>query len=124
MMKKMANYFSKVVDGNETASAKRVVTLLIALHFIVSSFATLIVTFYVIFYIPKGQVDEKLLSMLREILRWDFWIIIAGLGFITTEGFTTMMIEKAKQPDFPYCTTTTSTTLPPVPPAIPENEQE
>ena len=126
-MKQMVNYFSKIVDGGDTASSKRLVTLLIALHFIVSSFATLIVAIYVIFHVPKGQVDEKLLNLLREILQYDFYIILSGLGFITMEGFTQVMIERAKLNwpggSTPVATTTT-TTKPYVPPSTPENEQE
>lgn len=127
MIKQMTHYFSRIVDGSDTSSSKRLVTLLIALHFIISSFATLIVAIYVIFHVPKGQVDEKLLNLLREILQYDFYIILSGLGFITMEGFTQVMVERAKLPlsVTPLASTTTTTTCPPpVPPSTPENEQE
>lgn len=98
----MTNYFRKLISSNDTASSKRFVTLVIAAHFIVASFVILFFTFYVILYMPKGKIEPQLLETLKQVLEYDFYIILSGLGFITVEGFTKLMIKrftKLKDPD-------------------------
>lgn len=90
----MKEFFKAVIDGNNSTSSKRLVTLIISLHFILASFAILFISFYVVFYIPRGTVDEKLLSLLKEVLEYDFYIILSGLGFITADGLTSVLLKK------------------------------
>lgn len=108
-------FWNSVVDGNETTSSKRLITLIVSGHFILSSFAVLFAALYVIFNIPKGQVDKDLLNVLVEILKYDFYIIVSGLGFITIVDSGKVLIEyvKAKFSNVPdFNSTTTTTTLP------------
>jgi O-antigen/teichoic acid export membrane protein len=92
----MKQLIKDIIDKDNPASSKRFVTLLIALHFILSSFAVLFTSFYVIFHIPKGQLDERLLGVLKQILDYDFYIILSGLSFITVEQAGTVLIEFIK----------------------------
>lgn len=93
----MTNFWNNILSSKDTASSKRLVTLIISLHFIIASFTILFIAFYVIFYTTKGKVDEALLNMLKDVLEYDFYIIVSGLGFITADNFTQVMIERAKR---------------------------
>lgn len=90
------NFWKQVLSSKDTTSSKRLVTLIISLHFIVASFAILFIAFYVIFYLPKGRVEVELLNMLKQVLEYDFYIILSGLGFITADNLSQMLLEKAK----------------------------
>ncbi len=92
----MKEYLKKVLDSADTASAKRFVTLLIVAHFIVSAFTILFFIFYLVIFTPKGSVNLNLLSILQNILEYDFYIILAGLGFITTDSLGNMLLERMK----------------------------
>lgn len=89
-------FWSQIISSKDTASSKRLVTLIISLHFIVASFVILFIAFYVIFYTTRGKVDPDLLGMLKDVLEYDFYIILSGLGFITADNLGQMMLERAK----------------------------
>lgn len=91
-----SNFWKQIISSKDTASSKRLITLIISLHFIVASFAILFIAFYVIFYLPKGKVETELLGLLKEVLEYDFYIILSGLGFITVDSMGSMMLERAK----------------------------
>lgn len=93
----MSNFWKSILASDNASSSKRLVTLIIALHFIIASFATLFIAFYVVFYLPKGRVEISLLDMLKQIMEYDFYIILSGLGFITAENMGQIVLEKAKQ---------------------------
>lgn len=93
---KMSSFWKSIMTSDSSASSKRLITLIIALHFIIASFATLFIAFYVVFYLPKGRVEISLLDMLKQIMEYDFYIILSGLGFITTENMGMILLEKAK----------------------------
>lgn len=93
MMKK---FWTKILSSTDSTSSKRLVTLIISLHFIVASFVILFIAFYVIFYTTKGKVDAALLGMLKDVLEYDFYIILSGLGFITAESLGKTLVERAK----------------------------
>lgn len=92
----MKEFWKSIISSDNPASSKRMVTLIISLHFIVASFVILFIAFYVIFYTTKGKVDTALLGMLKDVLEYDFYIILSGLGFITAENVSQIIIEKAK----------------------------
>jgi len=94
--KTMSNFWRNALSAENVVSSKRLVTLIISLHFIIASFVTLFIAFYVIFYMPKGRVEPELLGLLKQVLEYDFYIILSGLGFITADSVTMMIIEKAK----------------------------
>lgn len=92
----MSKFWKEILSSSDASSSKRLVTLIISAHFILASFLILFISLYVIFYIPKGAVDEKLIVLLKEVLEYDFYIILSGLGFITTENLAQILIEKYK----------------------------
>lgn len=93
----MKKLLREVIDSSNDLSSKRFITLIIAGHFIVSAFVFLIACFWVIFHIPKGQVDLSLLNSLLKIIDDDFYIIIVGLGFITAEQGANILIKKIEK---------------------------
>lgn len=92
----MKKYFKDLISPNSEASAKRAITLIISLHFILASFVVLFFAFYVILYLPRGKPDSSLTGLLLKILEYDFYIILAGLGFITGDNLFNVLLEKAK----------------------------
>ncbi len=88
------SFIKRILDSNDTASSKRFITLVIASHFIVASFAILFLVCYVVLVLPKGKVDPQLMAALQTILEYDFYIILAGLGIITSEGLVSMIVNK------------------------------
>jgi len=97
-------FWSRILDGNDSFSSKRLITLVVAAHFILSSFVILFFATYVILYMPKGKVDPELLNALKQVLEYDFYIILSGLGFVTSEGLVSLIVNKFKssQPQNPY----------------------
>lgn len=87
-------FIRKILDSKDTASSKRFITLVIASHFVISSFTILFLVCYVIIALPKGKVNTDLLAALQHILEYDFYIILAGLGIITSEGLVSMIVNK------------------------------
>ncbi len=92
----MSNFWRSVISTEDTASSKRLVTLLTAGCFFIAQFLIIFISCYVIFYTTRGKVDKDLLGMLKDILEYDFYIILGGLGFITADNFKDMLLEKAK----------------------------
>lgn len=92
-------YLKDVISSSDTSSSRKFVTLLITLHFIVSSFVILFFAFYVIVWMPKGKVDVELLNSLKEVLRYDFYIILSGLGFVTSSDLVRVIISKGFNPN-------------------------
>lgn len=90
----MKTFWKRILDADDPTSSKRLITLIVALHFILASFVILFLVCYVIMYLPKGKVDKDLLTSLGNILEYDFYIILSGLGFITSEGVVKMFVTK------------------------------
>jgi len=109
----MNKFWKDILDSRKTSSSKRLVTLIISLHFVLASFVILFLVLYVIMYLPKGKVEPELLNALKQVLEYDFYIILSGLGFVTSEGIVSMIVNKKippSDPSFPE-------NNPPVPPA-------
>jgi len=94
MTRQTKNFWKSILNANDTNSSKRLITLIISLHFILASFVILFLVCYVIMYLPKGKVEKDLLVTLGDVLEYDFYIILAGLGFITSEGVVKMFVTK------------------------------
>lgn len=92
----MKTFFKSLISSKDTTSSKRVITLIVAIHFMIASFVLLFICAYVIFYTTKGKVDKDLLLALENILEKDFYIILSGLGFITGENLGNIFLEKEK----------------------------
>lgn len=90
------DFWKSVLSSDDHRSSKRLVTLIMAAHFIVTSFLVSFFVFYLIIYTPKGSVNKDLVSLLEKILEGDFYVILAGLGFITAENLGTIMLERTK----------------------------
>jgi hypothetical protein len=96
-------FWNSILNADDTNSSKRLITLVVALHFILASFVVLFLVCYVIMYLPKGKVEKDLLVTLGNILEYDFYIILSGLGFITSEGVVKMIVSKnTPTPPNPY----------------------
>jgi hypothetical protein len=75
-------------------------------------------------YLPKGRVEPVLLDALGKVLEYDFYIILSGLGFITSEGVVKMFVSKNTPPPM-YDPYGTNQYTPPVDPSIvPPGENE
>lgn len=92
----MSKFWRSILSPSSHLSSKRLVTLIISLHFILASFSILFIAFYVIFYTTKGKVDKDLLEMLKDVLEYDFYIILSGLGFVTVDNIGQIIIERIK----------------------------
>jgi hypothetical protein len=92
----MSKFWKEILSAKGELSSRRLVTLIIALIFILAQISMLFTGLYVIFYLPKGRVEPELLAMLKQILEYDFYIILSGLGFVTVDGVTSILLEKAK----------------------------
>lgn len=110
---KLNNFWKGMLSDDESHSSKRLVTLVISLHFILASFATLFFAFFVLVYMPKGRIEPELFNLLKDILEYDFYIILAGLGFISGENMVKMYTDKAK-----------GVITPPPPPPPPPDEEK
>jgi O-antigen/teichoic acid export membrane protein len=95
-MNKIKRFVVSAVTSKDPTSSKRLVTLIVTLHFVMSSFLILFISSYVIFYLPKGRIDPVLLDLLKEVLEYDFYIIFSGLGFIAAENIGEVVIARAK----------------------------
>lgn len=89
------SYFQKLISADSTADAKAFVTLVMAGHFILTSFAVSIFTFFMIVYTPKGSVNKELVDLLKSIMEQDFWIIVSGFGFMGASEFGQAMVQRA-----------------------------
>ena len=87
-------FWKNILNAEDPTSSKRLITLLVALHFIMASFVILFLVCYVVMYLPKGKVEKDLLDSLGKVLEYDFYIILSGLGFITSEGIVKMFVSK------------------------------
>ena len=97
-MSNIKTFWDSIIDSKSTTSSKRVITLLVSLHFILASFVILFLVCYVVMYLPKGKVEPVLLDSLGKVLEYDFYIILSGLGFITSEGVVQMIVSKNTPP--------------------------
>jgi hypothetical protein len=95
-------FWSKILNSNDATSSKRLITLVVALHFVISSFVILFLVCYIAMYLPKGRIEKELLVSLSEILEYDFYIIVSGLGFVTGEGIVKMFVSKHTPPNPGY----------------------
>lgn len=95
---KFKQYMQDVISPSDTTSSRKFVTLLIAAHFIFASFVVLFFAFYVILWAPKGKTDVDLLNTLKVVLQYDFYIILSGLGFITSSDLVRVMVSKGFNP--------------------------
>ena len=87
-------FLTRILDAKDSVSSKRLITLIIASHFVVASFAILFLVCYITLVLPKGILDVRLLASLEKILQYDFYIILSGLGIITSEGLLNIILNK------------------------------
>jgi len=95
MGKKLGIFWQRIVSSQYKEDAKVVVMVVMAAHFILTSFLATFFLFYLALYTAKGSINKDLLDLLGEILKNDFWIIIAGFGFISSVDFGQAMIQRA-----------------------------
>jgi hypothetical protein len=88
------SFLKRIIDSKDTASSRRFITLVISAHFVIASFAVLFLICYMAVTLPKGRVDNNLLLVLEKILEYDFYIILAGFGIITSEGLLSILLKR------------------------------
>jgi hypothetical protein len=72
-------------------------------------------------YLPKGKVEKSLLDALGKVIEYDFYIILSGLGFITSEGVVKMIVSKNNSSQYKddshgsYNSYESSNSMPPIP---------
>lgn len=99
IIRKKKSFFRKMVDPTDHGnSSKRFITLIISFHFIVASFFILFLLGFLPFIVTKGNLEMiKIVgATLERILEYDFYIILVGLGLITTEQLGVILVERAK----------------------------
>ncbi len=99
MFKTKKTFIRKLLNANDVEnSSKRFITLIVAFHFILASFFILFLLGYAVFRDTKGDIEilKVIGNIFTTILEYDFFIIIVGLGFITAEQFTKVLVEKFK----------------------------
>ena len=126
MSKHVKQFLKNVLSSGDPTSSKRLITLLVALHFIMASFVILFLVCYVVMYLPKGKVEKDLLDSLGKVLEYDFYIILSGLGFITSEGLVRMIVSKNTPPQQGYGSYNSyepyNNSMPPIPDPPPTQE--
>ena len=63
----MSEFWKSILSSKGASSSKRLITLVVAAHFIIASFVILFIANYVIFAVPKGMVNTDLLRLLENI---------------------------------------------------------
>lgn len=89
-------FWGKLLDEKDSLSTKRFVTLIVTLLFIVTDVIILYLCWYVIVFSSKGKVEPALLSVLTEIIHWEAWIILGGIGLIGVSNMGQALVERAK----------------------------
>lgn len=119
-------YLKDVISPSETTSARKFITLLISFHFILASFVVLFFAFYVILWAPRGKVDISLIDTLKIVLQYDFYIILSGLGFITSSDLVKMVVSRGFNPSSIITNTTSegdiTTNIPMETPLTPDEQ--
>lgn len=91
-----SGFLKKVLTASDPASAKRLVTLVVAAHFVLTSFLVSFFAFYLVIYTPRGSVNKDLLDLLAKVLENDIIVITGGLAMIGAENLGQIILEKAK----------------------------
>lgn len=87
-----------IVLSDNPVSAKRFVTLMMAMFLMLASFLLLVVYPVTIFFATKGHVEkiQIITPIFDSILEKAFYIVLAGLGFISTVDVAAILKSKAK----------------------------
>jgi formate-dependent nitrite reductase membrane component NrfD len=92
----IGNLFKRLINSKDgERSSKRFVTLVIAFHFILASFFILFLFAIVYFKTINGDLEliKAITPTFEKILEYDFYIVIVGLGFITSENFAQVLLN-------------------------------
>lgn len=93
-MTKWKEYLKDVISPSDNTSSRKFITLLISGIFLLAQILIVGFCFFLILYKTKGQVDKDLLDTLKDILRYDFYIILSGLGFVTSSDLVRIIVSK------------------------------
>lgn len=98
---KTREYLHKLATVTDTSSLRKFVTLLITGIFLTAQVLIVFFCFYLILYTTKGQVDKDLLKILEVVLQYDFYILLSGLGFITSSDLVRVIVSRGFDPTPP-----------------------
>ncbi len=96
-MRKLRKLFLSAVNPRDNYSSKRITLLLSLLYFFF--FSTLMGSMVAIAFFVAGRNNPEfipLINFLGQIMEYNFWIILASLGFITSVDLGYAMVQKAK----------------------------
>jgi len=96
MKPNVKKFFYDLIDSDNEKSSKRFITLVAMLHFIIGSFLILGLFTFVAIHPTKGDIEflKIMNDILKVILEYDFLIIVAGLGMITSENLGKILVKK------------------------------
>jgi hypothetical protein len=77
------NFIRGLLSGDDERSSRKLITLVISFHFILSSFVLLFT-----------KVSNANAQLFEKIIDYDFFIIVIGMGFITVTDFIKLMLAR------------------------------
>jgi hypothetical protein len=92
----MKEFFKSILNPESASSVRRFATLMSLGFFCITSLLVVFFVFYLVLFTPKGAVNIDLLGVLKDILEYHFYIILAGSGLITIDALGRMMVERVK----------------------------
>jgi hypothetical protein len=93
----MSKFWRGILSTDGEISSKRLITLVVSAHFILSAFIILGLIAGMVFYMPKGTVDQGLIGLFKDILYYDNTIILGGLGVIGLDNLGKAWVEHSKK---------------------------
>jgi hypothetical protein len=92
------NLLVRVVDPKDDLSSKRVTLISSLIYFFISSFIYTILGVIIVFVSGKGDIEQIkiFISLIRELIYYNFLIIVSAIGLITVVDMGRAVVDKAK----------------------------
>lgn len=92
----MNNFWRGILSENGNFSSKRLVTVVTAGIFIISCITVIILLIFMFLSVTKTQglnikALEELTDLLRDVMYYEFMLVVSGLGYITAPQFATAL---------------------------------
>lgn len=97
MIKALYKLFLSAVNPKDNYSSKRITLLLSLLYFFF--FSTIMGSMVAIAFFVSGRNNPEfipLINFLSQIMEYNFWIILASLGFITSVDLGYALVQRVK----------------------------
>lgn len=101
---KMNAFWKGVFSDGEVYSSKRLITLIVSSVFILSCItiiALLIMTFTSVTRTQNININalNTMTCLIKDVIYYEFMIVVAGLGFITAPQFADALTSRSKKKD-------------------------